>query len=292
MKTRLYKGERVYLKSRQHWVTLIIPFIILLAAFIVGLRGSYFQFVFLVAAIFFVYKATRRNVQQWFVTDRRLIHESGPVEIVLNEYALGGIREISSRQSFVGRILNYGSVTLQTDGNQDLIVFTRVTGPGKLVESVRLMCTRYLDSKAEKMGSGAEPEPGLELNPKEDLVAPKPKLLGFLRASARTAAVVFAFVATLFLLMDYGFNMPFSPAYKIFIGLGILFIICMVLGFWYEGIAGSIGCTTIILGFVNLYVGKGMLDFSVLVLALPAILYLASWYVHRKYYRTTGVQPL
>ncbi|MCX6254505.1 MAG: SHOCT domain-containing protein [Bacteroidia bacterium] len=78
MKTQFKKDEKIILVTKPHWLTLAVPFVIMLTGSIIGfLIGSYGMLLALVVVCYFIYKIIQRNNNIWVVTDTRVIDEYG-----------------------------------------------------------------------------------------------------------------------------------------------------------------------------------------------------------------------
>jgi uncharacterized membrane protein YdbT with pleckstrin-like domain len=101
----LAEGETVVYKARFHWLYSLGAWaaLLILGIIIVGI------------VIFF-----RMMIRKWSteiaVTNRRLIFKRGWIKRDSEEFALSRIEEINLDQSILGRILNYGRLTLHGTG--------------------------------------------------------------------------------------------------------------------------------------------------------------------------------
>ena len=119
----LQPGEKVLYSTNAHWIfylPAIAAWIVALAlvaaasAFppmaLVGLPAAA---VIAVAAIYFTFKGWfHRLSTETDVTDRRVVHKTGFINRRTFEMSLDKIESVDVNQSIMGRILNYGDVTI------------------------------------------------------------------------------------------------------------------------------------------------------------------------------------
>lgn len=126
----LMEGERIIHRARLHWyhfvpgiALMVLGAVLMIASFIVdgarwllwvGIALAFFGFVSAVPA------AVRQFASEFVVTNKRLIMKVGLVERESYEILLRKIESISVDQSILGRILNFGTVTISaTGGSKD-----------------------------------------------------------------------------------------------------------------------------------------------------------------------------
>ena len=121
----LQPGEKVLYSTNAHWV-FYLPAILawLVAAVLVVLSRmtltDYVVWLCLVAAAVAAIAALYWTVRGWFhrlttetdVTNRRVVHKTGFITRKTFEMALDKIESVDVDQSIMGRILNYGDVTI------------------------------------------------------------------------------------------------------------------------------------------------------------------------------------
>ena len=156
MKTTLKKEERLILITKPHWVTLFVPFFVLVAAFIIGLIiGGYGLLIILAAGIYLGYKILERNRNIWAVTNLRVIDEFGVFSSNSKESPLEKINNVSYRQSLWGKMFGFGNVQIQTAAEIGSTTYTMVNGPKELKDSITHMQEAYkydqIKRQAEEM---------------------------------------------------------------------------------------------------------------------------------------------
>jgi len=127
----LQPGERVLYSTNAHWIfylPALVAWIVALALLIVSLTvaagtPSLVLGCWAVAAVVTV-GALYWTIKGWFhrlttetdVTDRRVVHKTGFIKRRTFEIALDKIESVDVDQTILGRILNYGDVTIMGVG--------------------------------------------------------------------------------------------------------------------------------------------------------------------------------
>jgi uncharacterized membrane protein YdbT with pleckstrin-like domain len=154
MKTQLKKSEKIILVTKPHWLTLAIPFIIMLTGSIIGfVIGSYGMLLALVLVCYFIYKIIQRNNNIWVVTDSRVIDEYGVFSNNTKESPLDKINNVSYGQSFWGKIFGYGDVQIQTAAEIGTTTYFAVEKPRKLKDTITLMQEEYKGDQIKKQAT-------------------------------------------------------------------------------------------------------------------------------------------
>ena len=119
----LQPGEKVLYSTNAHWIfylpaiaAWIVALVLLMAAAAVpslALAAWAGAAVIAVAAIYFTIKGWfHRLSTETDVTDRRVVHKTGFINRRTFEMSLDKIESVDVNQSIMGRILNYGDVTI------------------------------------------------------------------------------------------------------------------------------------------------------------------------------------
>ncbi len=155
MRTELRSDEQVIFQTGKHWIVMIQPLLLIAAALLLFLfsptKGLPLQpFVDGVtylglfgALLYLVYIVFERRFNIWVVTNRRIIDEWGIISANAKESLLDKINNVLCRQSLLGRILDYGSVEIQTAAEQGATVLTQVAAPLKLRDAIIETSERY-----------------------------------------------------------------------------------------------------------------------------------------------------
>ena len=131
MRTALKKDEKIVVKIRKHWISLVPPILawilLVILLFVIGWPGKGVRFVIgLLAAIYPIYEYINWRFNLWTVTNMRVVDESGFFSRHSKESPLDKINNVEYDQSIWGRLFGYGKVEIQTaaemgDDNYDLI---------------------------------------------------------------------------------------------------------------------------------------------------------------------------
>jgi len=115
----LAPGERIAARARFHWTTYFWPIFWTVLTLGVGiiLTGPWMLVIWI-----------RQKSTDLVVTDRRLIHKTGLIGREVIEHRLSKIETINIDQSVMGRLLNYGSVSVTGTG-VSTIAFSRIADP-------------------------------------------------------------------------------------------------------------------------------------------------------------------
>jgi membrane protein YdbS with pleckstrin-like domain len=150
MRTKLRDHETILFTTRTHWLTVWKAFAVLVAAlafvyvaYFVVAPGSANRTIRLAslavlaaAALFFGYREWYRRRDIWVVTNLRVIDEAGIFTLYSKESPMEKINNISFRQTIIGRMLNYGEVEIQTAASDGATLYTMITNPKKLEDTI------------------------------------------------------------------------------------------------------------------------------------------------------------
>jgi uncharacterized membrane protein YdbT with pleckstrin-like domain len=164
MRTKLREGERLIFETRAHWISVVKPFLVLLAAVVLFvlsfvLAGSptttaartvqrICAGLLAIAALYFGYWEWFRRRDIWAVTNLRVVDEKGIFRRFSKESPLDKINNLSYDQSVPGRILNFGNVEIQTAAEDGATVYRRVARPKQLKETI----AHYRDEYGRELG--------------------------------------------------------------------------------------------------------------------------------------------
>jgi uncharacterized membrane protein YdbT with pleckstrin-like domain len=125
----LQPGERVLYSTNAHWIfyfPAIVAWLVVLALVILSRTTTldWLVLLCLAAAVVVAIVALYWTARAWFrrlttetdVTDRRVVHKTGFIKRRTFEMALDKIESVDVNQSILGRILNYGDVTIMGVG--------------------------------------------------------------------------------------------------------------------------------------------------------------------------------
>jgi membrane protein YdbS with pleckstrin-like domain len=165
MRTKLRPAETKVLETRAHWLTVVVPFLVLVLAlaatiaayvwieketdFVKGLRIVCLV-VLALAGLWFLYREIYRRRDIWTVTNLRVIDERGVFNLYTKESPLEKINNLSYYQNIPGRVLNYGRVEIQTAAEDGATIYNMVTGPKKLKDTVARCRDEYGQEAARR----------------------------------------------------------------------------------------------------------------------------------------------
>ncbi len=126
----LQPGERVLYSTNAHWIfyfPAILAWIVALALFVASRQSRYLQRddrsacsaagLVALAALFWTLKGWfHRFTTETDVTNLRVVHKTGFIKRRTFEMALDKVESVDVNQSILGRILNYGDVTINGVG--------------------------------------------------------------------------------------------------------------------------------------------------------------------------------
>ena len=129
--------------------------ILLAAAFIANGQLARNFFMFLLGAVVFAglylwYAIAERRVDIWVVTNLRVIDESGIITHQIKESPLDKINNVQYRQTFAGRMLDFGDVEIQTAAEQGATINQFVSHPKLLHDTVVIMQGKLKDTENAK----------------------------------------------------------------------------------------------------------------------------------------------
>ncbi len=122
----LQPGEKVLYSTNAHWIfylpaiaAWVVALALLIASAAVGAVPSLVLLCWAAAAVIAV-AAVYFTIRAWFhrlstetdVTDRRVVHKTGFINRRTFEMSLDKVESVDVNQSMMGRILNYGDVTI------------------------------------------------------------------------------------------------------------------------------------------------------------------------------------
>lgn len=159
MKTQLKKDEKIILVTKPHWFTLSLPFLIMMAGFIIGYlverytKGSYGLFLILIVICYFILKIIQRNMNIWVVTNLRVIDEYGVISNNSKESPLEKINNVTYKQSFWGKIFGFGNVQIQTAAEIGSTTYFAVEKPKELKDTITQMQEEYKETQIKKQAT-------------------------------------------------------------------------------------------------------------------------------------------
>jgi len=126
----LMDGETIIYRSQLHWIVFLWPVIwFVLAIFYTGADSvGLGVFVFLVAILTAISSFINYSTSEFGITNKRVIAKVGFIRRNSLEVLLNKVEGIQVDQGMLGRMLNYGSITISgTGGTKD--PFRKIVAP-------------------------------------------------------------------------------------------------------------------------------------------------------------------
>ncbi len=163
VETLLAHNETIVFKTRQHWIVLaramflngaLLVLILLLAiaaSVKLGPAGLIATLLFIVPVIVFGVDYLKWWNEEYIITNRRVIQVEGLVNKHVIDSSLEKVNDVVLRQSFLGRLLDYGDIDILTASEMGINALHKIKHPIKFK-------TEMLD---QKLSFGSEERPGL-----------------------------------------------------------------------------------------------------------------------------------
>ena len=140
----LLEGERLVYRAHLHWSIFATPIIFVLLGLILAIllgiyRPEYWYVGLIVVGIGLlsaIGPAIRYISTEFAVTNKRVLSKVGFIERESDETLLSKIEAIAVDQGFLGRLLNFGTVTITGTGGTDE-PFSRITRPLELRRQIQ-----------------------------------------------------------------------------------------------------------------------------------------------------------
>ncbi len=146
MRTPLQKDEQVLLVTHTSWVSLTLPFLIMLAGFAAAYFMGFLQWGWaagFAGFIYFLIAYFTWEVNIWVVTNYRVIDEGGLLGHFAKESPLDKINNVSYDQTVAGRVFNYGHVEIQTAAEIGATDYYKVQHPKRLKDTITMAQAGY-----------------------------------------------------------------------------------------------------------------------------------------------------
>jgi len=151
MASDLLPGEKLVLKTHQHWIvlvkSLVIPVVLLAIALIVDLTVKsgtgiphFWTYVTLVAVaiagLWLIVVWVRWQATAYTLTDQRIKIESGVFGRSSKTIPIDRVQDCTTHQTLIGRMLGYGRVEVDAAGAQGAEVLDHLPNPGTFRDQV------------------------------------------------------------------------------------------------------------------------------------------------------------
>ncbi len=142
----LAAGEKILYRAHYHWIVYRFSMIVLVLAVALGVAALYARsaqageevgrplgllaaaFV-VIALLSFLWRRFRSGLDEFVVTNRRVIRRVGLYAREIQQAPLEKIQDITVEQGNVGRMLGYGTVILETASEKGMLTFPYLATP-------------------------------------------------------------------------------------------------------------------------------------------------------------------
>jgi uncharacterized membrane protein YdbT with pleckstrin-like domain len=134
-KKQLLPGETLIALSRQHPLVLFKPILVnaIVLALLIGLcayaQQVWFLVLYAVPLVYLIWNILSWRRKEYILTDRRVVLQEGVLSISSFDASLDKINNVYHNQSFLGRLLNYGDVGLETASEAGTTTFEMLSQP-------------------------------------------------------------------------------------------------------------------------------------------------------------------
>ena len=155
MRTQLKQEEQILLITRQHWIKLILPFLVwsIAAVLMIWLAGNMGFIGTLVFALYPMYEYINWKNNLWCVTTLRVVDESGFFSRYSKESPLDKINNVEYDQNIWGRIIGFGSVDIQTAAELGETTYKLIQNPKLLKDTITQAQEEYKKAQINRQAS-------------------------------------------------------------------------------------------------------------------------------------------
>jgi uncharacterized membrane protein YdbT with pleckstrin-like domain len=158
-KRQLLPGEDIIVLARQHPLVLFraallnLLALVLLAGLSTVTGQVWFLSFFLAPLAYFFWEFWTWRNREYILTDRRVVKQEGVFSVSSFDTPLDKINNVFHRQSFIGRLLHYGEVRLETASEEGITHFEFLSRPVDFKNSV----VRQRELYRAELGSAPAP---------------------------------------------------------------------------------------------------------------------------------------
>ena len=117
IETVLEPEERVVAEAKMHWIIYVRGLSVLLFSFfLISANSAFGALLLLIGILMVISSAIQRYTTEIAATDRRVIVKTGLIRRDTKEIQARRVESVEIKQSILGRILNYGTVTVRGTG--------------------------------------------------------------------------------------------------------------------------------------------------------------------------------
>jgi uncharacterized membrane protein YdbT with pleckstrin-like domain len=141
-KKQLLPGENLIVLTRQHPLVLLKPAFVnaivlaLLIALYVYVQQPWILILYVIPLFYLIWKILSWRSKEYILTDHRVVLQEGVLSISSFDASLDKINNVYHNQSFVGRLLHYGDVGLETASEAGTTTFEFLSQPVSFKNSI------------------------------------------------------------------------------------------------------------------------------------------------------------
>ncbi len=163
-KKQLLSGEQIVVLARQHLFVLLWPALLnliilaLLIALSVNLERMWLLGFYLAPLLYFLWEYIGWRKREYILTNRRVVRQEGVFSVSSFDAALDKINNVYHDQTFMGRLLQYGNVGLETASEKGTTTFAFLSHPLNFKNKIVRQRELYRDSL---VAAGSAPQPSI-----------------------------------------------------------------------------------------------------------------------------------
>lgn len=182
----LAPGETILYRARYHWIIYRFTIVVLILAAGLGVAALYatkaqagdevgrpvgiLAAAFVVVALLaYLVRRFRASLDEFVVTNRRVIRKVGLYAREIQQAPLEKIQDITVEQGAFGRMLGYGTVIVETASEKGMLVFPMISSPDGLRNHVWGQAPPESQTRATAQAPAASPSAQARLEELESL---------------------------------------------------------------------------------------------------------------------------
>lgn len=166
---QLMSGEQIILITHQHpivllrWLLIDLVSVVILVGIAIATGNFWPLILLIIPSSILAYDIIARHRKEYIITDRRVVKQEGIFTIHSFDAPLDKINNVFHEQNFVGRILNYGQVGLETASEQGTTIFHLIPSPVSFKNRIVEQRESYRSGTREPTTSSSSRETVLRL---------------------------------------------------------------------------------------------------------------------------------
>lgn len=135
----LNKNEEVIIKIKKHWMYFFYPAI--------------FSLLFIFPVVWLVYRIIRYCTDEITLTNQRFNTKTGIFSVNNISTKLDKIQNVYYRQNFLGRIVGYGDILIQSAATLGVVEYSFVANPASIKSLIETAIEDYSDNKHKRQNA-------------------------------------------------------------------------------------------------------------------------------------------